>query len=876
LKQAKSVSLSLLCLGLLLFCNCGAFAASLSGAQPTLPATSPAPLPGAQPTLPATSPAPLPSPTPSVAADAASASPSPGQKQALDPKGSQGARLETGTEAGTEAGKAATGGRAEEEREKRSALEKAVSETVRGVDGGKPQPYQLNDLHQFGYNFFRPTALGFAPLSDVPVSADYPLGPGDRIVLTLWGGVEGTHELEVNRSGEIFLPRVGVAKVAGVPFGKLHGIIKTSMAKAYKDFDLNVTMGKLRVIKVFVVGEVQAPGDYNLSPLSTLINSLSAAGGPLKTGTLRNVQVKRGGRVVETVDLYDFFLKGDKSKDIRLQPGDTVFVPVIGRVATVAGNVKRPAIYELSEEKSLRELVDLAGGFLPTGYLQRVQISRVEAHRKNLVADFNVDPKSAGQSDLQNLEAIRIQDMDVVKVFPIDITLRGHVRLAGYALRPGDYALLPGMRLSRLLLQDNLLPEYYDEAVKITRLHPPDYHPESIYVNLAKALAGDPVHDLELREFDTVKLFSRWEMEEMPKVRVNGEVQRPGEYRLSDNMTVRDLLFEAGNAKITAYLKNAEINRTRRNAEEASSYPITINLEEAINGNPKHNLVLEPLDELTVRKIPNWAEETERYVSLLGEVRFPGVYPIYKGEKISTVIDRAGGFTGKAYLRGAKFTRRSVQEEQQKRMDEVIARTEEDLLRKQGELASLASSKEELEATRASLEGLRKGLEKVKSAKAEGRMVIRFSPMPQFRNSVNDLELTGGDTLLIPKTPNSVNVIGQVYSPATILHIEGKKASFYLKKAGGPTREAEEDEMYIVNADGSLSSRQQSTMGFRWDDEADTWSFGSFLSSSIYPGDTLVVPQKLERTAWMREIKDITTILAQVALTAGVLIAAGL
>ncbi|MBC8017486.1 MAG: SLBB domain-containing protein [Verrucomicrobia bacterium] len=803
---------------------------------------------------------------------ATSATTAPGSSEAVNSKGAESAKPETSVEAP----KAVAGGDSQAVLEEVSPLEQAVSATETGSENARPQPYQASKLRQFGYNFFRPAAVGFAPLSDVPVNDDYPLGPGDRIVLTLWGSVEGTHELEINRSGEIFLPRVGVVKVTGVTFGKLHEIIKASLAKAYKDFDLNVTMGKLRVIKVFVVGEVRAPGDYNLNPLSTLINALSAAGGPLKSGTLRNVQVKRGGEVVETVDLYDFFLKGDKSKDIRLQPGDTIFVPVIGRVAAVAGNVKRPAIYELKDEKNLGELIELAGGLLSTGYLQRVQISRVEAHEKNLVADFNVDPKSAGKSLQQVLEAIKIQDRDVVKVFSIDMTLRGHVRLAGYALRPGDYALQPGMRLSHLLLQDNLLPEYYNQAAKITRLYPPDYHPETLFVNLASALAGDPAHDLELKEFDTVKIFSRWEMEEMPKVRVSGEVQRPGEYRLSNNMTVRDLLMEAGNLKITAYLKNAEINRTERSGEEASSYPITISLEEALKGNPKDNLALLPLDELTIRKIPNWAEETERYVSLQGEFRFPGVYPVYKGEKISAVIERAGGFTVNAYLRGAKFTRRSVQEDQQKRMNEVIARTEINLLKKQGELAATASSKEELEATRASLEGLQKGLEKLKSVKAEGRMVIRISPMAEFKNSMYDLELMGGDTLQIPRTLNSVNIIGQVYNPTTLVHIEKKSASYYLHKSGGPTRDAEEDEMYIVKADGSVASRQQTSFGLRWDDEDDSWKFGSFLSTDLDPGDTLVVPQRLERIAWMREIKDITTILAQIALTAGVMLAAGL
>jgi len=790
---------------------------------------------------------------------------SPLPKSTVEPKGTEASKGDSSAEAA----KTAASGTSREVPAEASALETAVAAAGKGTDSAQPQPYQASELVQFGYNFFRPTAAGFAPLTDVPVGADYPLGPGDRITLNLWGSVEGTHELEVNRNGEIFLPRVGGIKVWGVTFGKLHGVIKASLAKSYKDFDLNVTMGKLRVIKVFVVGEVRAPGDYNLNALSTLINALSAAGGPLKSGTLRNVQVKRGGQTVETVDLYDFFLNGDKSRDIRLQPGDTIFVPVIGRVATVAGNVKRPAIYELRAEKNLAELIDLAGGFLPTGYLQRVHVLRVEAHKKNMVADFNVDPKIAGESLQQTLTAITIQDMDIVKVFPIDATLRGHVRLVGYALRPGDYALQPGMRLSSLLLQDNLLPEYYNVAAKITRLYPPDYHQETLFVNLAKALAGDPAHDLELKEFDTVKVFSRWEMEEIPKVRVNGEVQRPGQYRLSSNMTVRDLLMEAGNLKITAYLKNAELSRTERTGESVSTFPVSISLEEAIKGNPKDNLLLLPLDELTVRKIPNWSEEIERYITLKGEFRFPGIYPVFKGDKLDSVIKRAGGFTDRAYLRGAKFTRQSIKELQQKRMREVLAKTELEITKKQADLASVASSKEELEATRAVLEGLKRNVELLQSVEAEGRLVINLQDSESFAVSRNNVVVQGGDTLEVPQTPSSVNVLGQVYNPTSLIPVEMQDVDYYLAKSGGPTEEADESSIYVVKVDGTVISRQQYSF-------FSNLMLSGFMSENMEPGDTIIVPQQFEKIAWIREIKDIAIILGQIALSAGVLIAANL
>lgn len=757
-----------------------------------------------------------------------------------------------------------------------SPIEMRVAAEGNAEGYARPQQYKIKNLTQFGYNFFRPSAAGFAPLADIPVGPDYVIGPGDRIILNLWGSVEGTHELEVNRSGEIVLPRVGNVKVWGVTFEQLPKVIKNSLAKIYMDFDLNVTMGKLRVIKVYVVGEVKMPGDYNLAPLSTLINALAASGGPTKSGTLRSIQVKRGGKVVETVDLYDFFLKGDKSKDFRLQPGDTIFVPVVGRVAGIAGDVKRPAIYELRDEQNLGDLIALAEGLLPTGYLQRVQISRVDAHDKKLVADFNIDPKAGDKSLDQIVQSIKIQDMDIVSVFPIDTTQRGHVRLSGYVLRPGIYALQPGMRLSRLLSQDNLLPEYYKEAAEITRLHPPDYHPEKVFVNVAKVLEGDAAHDPELREFDEVRIFSRWEMEEMPKVRVNGEVQRPGEYRLFDNMTVRDLLLAAGNPKITAYRKNAELKRITQAGETVSSYPVVINLEEAMKGNPKDNLILAPFDELSVRRIPNWAEENERYVTLKGEFRFPGVYPIYKGEKLSALIERAGGFTDKAYPRAAKFTRESIRELQQKRMDEAVVRTEQEVLKKQAEMASVAASKEELEATKAALESLQRSVALLKTAKAEGRLVIHLDKVDALKGSIDDVELTGGDTLEVPPRPDAVNVLGQVYNPTSIIPVSNEDVAYYLEKAGGPTRDAEECDIYVVRADGTVHSRNQSSFGINWSDTQRRWTFGGFMSTTLEPGDTIIVPQQFEKSAWKRDLKDMAVILGNIALAAGVMVAAGL
>ena len=335
-------------------------------------------------------------------------------------------------------------------------------------------------------------------------------------------------------------------------------------------------------------------------------------------------------------------------------------------------------------------------------------------------------------------------------------------------------------------------------------------------------------------------------------------------------MTVRDLVTTAGSLKHNALLKQAELSRIVLKDEKATSSQIIIDLGKAMSGDPNNNLPLQPDDALSVRSIADWLDATDKFVTLKGEVLYPGVYAIARGEKISSVIARAGGYTSKAYLPGAKFTRKSVKDAQQKRMDEIIDRTEKEIYQKQASLSSVAGSKEEMEATKAALDGLLKQLELLKKTKAEGRVVIRIAKLDELRKSSYDLDLEGGDTLEIPARPSVVHVMGQVYNPTSFVYTpENTSVENYLNRAGGPTRDGEESDMYIVRADGSVFSKQQSSFGIKWNDEARSWTFGSFYATPMLPGDTLVIPQILERTAWMREIKDITTILANIALSAG-------
>ncbi|WP_246329801.1 SLBB domain-containing protein [Geomonas limicola] len=746
-----------------------------------------------------------------------------------------------------------------------SSIERTLSETPVTAEKAKSQPYGTGALTQFGYSFFRQEYPKFSPLTDIPVGPDYRVNVGDRLVLTVWGSFDGVYNIEVNRAGEITLPRVGAVKVAGERFDQLPILLRAAIGKVYKNFNLNVNMGRLRSIKVYVVGEVQRPGDYNVNSLSTVLSALVLAGGPTKSGSLRSIQINRGGEVVETVDLYQFFLKGDKGKDIRLQPGDTVLVPVIGPVAGVAGNVRRPAIYELKGERTLKELLDLAGGINPSGYLQRVQVYRVQAHDKKMVTDINLDLNGNRDID-QQAGSFAVQDHDVVQVLPIDGVLHGYVRLSGHVLRPGDVALKPGMRVSALLSKDNLLPEYYGQAGQIIRLCPPDQHPEVIFFDLSKALAQDPGNDLELKEFDRVRVFSRKEMEELPFVRINGEVQRPGQKRYFQNMTVRDLLMAGGNVKMDAYLKNAEVTRLKRSGDSVSSYSIQVDLEKALAGGAE-NIKLQPFDELSVRRIPNWSESTERYVLLKGEFRFPGVYPIFKGERLSSVIERAGGFTDLAYLKGAKFTREIARRLQQQRMDEALSKAQEDIIKLQTKITQTAASPEEVASTKTTLETLMQSVEVLKTKRAEGRVLIEIASLEDLKGSVYDVELQGGDRLTVPSDPGTVNVIGDVYNQNSIVSQREKSVEWYLDQVGGATGDADLSEVYVVKVNGSVISRKNS---------GHFLFFNSFWRKHLDSGDTVIVPRQYEKTAWLRDIKDIAQVLGNIAVTAGVLVAAGL
>ncbi len=728
------------------------------------------------------------------------------------------------------------------------------------------------EIKQFGYDVFGSPATTFAPVTNVPVGPDYVIGPGDQFTLTLWGRTDAQHSVQVDRSGQIVLPEVGALRVWGMKFGEMENYLQHELSRKFTDFKMSVAMDRLRTIQVFVVGEVAVPGTYTVSSLSTVLNALFAAGGPSKNGTLRRIRLSRSGQDPVEMDLYDLLLGGDRSKDQRLQDGDTIFVPLIGSVVGVAGNVKKPAIYEMAGPMTLEQVLDLAGGITFAGWLQRVQVERVQNHERRVVVDF--DLSRTGQGGQQpGAEATILQDGDVVKVLAVPVREERTVYLDGHVVRPGKYEWVSGMHLSDLLTSyDVLLPQPNAERAEIERLIPPDLHPVIIPFQLGALLAGDRSQDLELVQYDTIRVF-RWDERISQSVTVTGLVFDPNQYRLVPGMKVSDLIDAAGGLRKNAYLRTAEVTRSHVSQEGLTTEQIDIDLEKALAGDPEHNLALRDYDRLVVRPIPDLLFDVSATIS--GEVRFPGVYPIRKGETLSSLIERAGGYTKEAYLRGAVFTRESARIVQRRRLEDLIRQIEESMLSSAQEQISASLEADTAKTEQAALETKKALLQKLRAVEITGRVVVRLTPLIEFMGSKYDIELEDGDVLTIPQTPGVVHVVGEVFNPTSLLYDQEGTVSYYLNRVGGMTREADRKQVSVIKADGTVFSMTQGNRGklLFWDSQHNSWFFGGFMSHRMEPGDTIVVPRKIDKYLRLRLTKDITQIIFQIAVAAGVVFA---
>jgi len=506
---------------------------------------------------------------------------------------------------------------------------------------------------RFGLDIFRNTTND--PLAipmDLPVGPDYVLGPGDSLEIDLWGGVSQRLFRVVDRQGRVSLPEAGPLLVSGRNLGDVQQAVQQALRTEYRDVSADVSLSKLRTVRVYVVGDVAQPGAYDISSLSTPLNALFVAGGVTPRGSLRALKHYRGKELVEEVDAYDLLLRGVRSDMHRLENGDTLLVPSIGPQVTVDGMVRRPAIYELNGESSLADVLELAGGILPTATLRHVEVQRVEAHEKRTMLALDLSPTADTDSAKKQLDTFKISDGDEIHIFPIAPYNEDAIYLQGHVLRPGRYSYKQGMGLLDLIgSYKDLMPEPAPHYAEIVRLNAPDFHPSVESFDLTAALAN-PDSAPKLQPLDTVRVFSRYDFEPAPEVWVGGEVRVPGKYRTSGQARLKDVVYLAGGVTQDASLDSVQLFRTQ---PDGTMKILSVNLRDALAGNPVDNISIEPRDRLLVHR--NSARVDPPTVYINGEVAKPGRYPLTINMRVEDLVRVAGGIKRSAYTDKADLTR---------------------------------------------------------------------------------------------------------------------------------------------------------------------------------------------------------------------------
>ncbi|GGC56926.1 SLBB domain-containing protein [Marinobacter halophilus] len=725
-------------------------------------------------------------------------------------------------------------------------------------------------LKPYGYDLFAGSPTTFAPVTEIPVPSDYTMGPGDVLRVQMWGNQNQNLELPVSRDGTISFPDSGPVTVAGLSFDEARQQIRKRVSEQYIGVDAAVTLGELRSMRVFVLGEARNPGSYSVSSLSTITNALYVSGGIKQNGSLRNVQHKRNGQLVGTLDLYDLLQKGDSSADNRLQPGDVIFIPPVGKRAGIEGEVYRPALYELKGDNTLAELVRMAGGLTTQAYPQRINIERTNEDFLRIIAEADYTGRQGQNARVQAGDRIRIPSIS-------DITGQ-YVEIKGAATRAGKFAWMPGMRVSSILqsLDADLMPTADKRYAAIVRT---DQQTDTIAVlNLrirdAIQNAGSE-HDLLLEEKDRILIFSdagkvqsgeqggnytrenlfapvlqRLKAQAQPgspqqTIRISGPVRYPGEYPMPATRSLADAVFVAGGLKDSASLYQAEVARyTTDDSGIGQTNILNINLADAMAGNADLNL--QSRDTILIKSIPDFA--TTRTVTLAGEVRYPGEYTFRDGETLKDVVQRAGGLTNNAFPTGSVFTRAKLRELEAQRLREAEERLQGDLLGVQLEGDGFGGQNAERVQQ---VQGL---LEEVQSSRPLGRMVIDLAAILDNEN-YQAIRLQDGDRLTVPIIPQAVSVFGEVQFPTSHLHQAGLTVDDYLERSGGPTRQADESRVYVVKADGSVTLPQRS----RW--------FGG-RSQQLEPGDTIIMPIDVDRLNQLELWTNVSQIIYQMALGA--------
>jgi protein involved in polysaccharide export with SLBB domain len=748
--------------------------------------------------------------------------------------------------------------------DEQATLRLSVEPALRGIDLHLTRlPLRktgAEGLKPFGYDIFGKKPPSTFADTNVPVPSDYLIGPGDELDVQLFGSQNRSLKLTVGRDGIINIPQIGPVNVQGQRFLSVKSALEERIERQMIGTRANVSMGDVRSIRVFVLGEAKRPGSYTISALSTITSGLYAAGGVQTEGSLRQVALMRAGKLVRRLDLYDLLIRGDTSDDAKLLQDDVILIPPIGLTVGAVGEVRRPAIYEIKGESSVSELLQLAGGLTPDADRTAIVLTRIDErqHRVVLPVDLNAGTRSQ-----------KLRNGDLLSVARLRPNLESGILVQGYLYSPGTFAWHSGIRLTDVVHSvDELRPDADIHYLLIRRETPPEAQVSVLSADLAAALAAPgSAADVELMPRDRITVFDlqsgrdreiRPVLEELrlqgsadhPSqiVNIDGRVKVPGEYPLEPGMTVRDLIRAGGGTTDGAYARTAELIRYQLvNGEARRTELINVELGAALRGDVTANLKLQAFDTLSIKEVPEW--QSQENVTLRGEVRFPGSYAIRRGETLKSVLDRAGGLTPYAFPEGSVFTRDELRRREQEQLDQLAERMQRDvaLLALQAAGANQAGAATALSVGQSLMVQL-------KGTKAVGRLVIDLPRLETSAlGSTYDVVLRGGDTLAVPRFQQQVTVIGEVQNVTSHLYNPRLSRDDYIALSGGVTRRADRGKIYIVRASGSVIA----TEGSRWFQHSQT---------TIKPGDTIVVPLDTEHIPALPLWTQVTQIMYNLAI----------
>jgi protein involved in polysaccharide export with SLBB domain len=733
-------------------------------------------------------------------------------------------------------------------------------------------------LPVFGSNLFQDVPSTFAPLDMAAVPPDFVIGPGDELRIRVWGQINFQANLRVDRSGQIFLPQVGPVQVAGLTYSDLAPHLRSEMGHVYRNFDLSADIGQIHSVQVYVSGQARRPGLYTVSSLSTLLSAIFACGGPSLQGSMRDIQLRRGSMVVTSFDLYDMLVNGDKSKDVKLESGDVIFIPPVGAQAAIVGSVRVPAIYELRPNESLNELLAGAGNASSLASQTRISIERIDNHRDRLAIEVAYDAGGL---------ATPMADGDLVRLFPIGPKYQKTVIIRGNIANPGRFAWHPGMHISELIPdKDSLITTNYWWRRAQLGLPTPEFEPDQGLADQRQPHNDQPVTlNLSNPGQTNAQATTNSEWGQNQSGQNQSGQSGSGQSLTGENLSAQ----QRSNGSSLAATQSTELKRTipstqrtdilklapeidwdyaaieRIDPETLKTTVMAFDLGKLVlQHDASQDLELEPGDVVSVFseadiRLP--VGQQTKLVRLDGEFEHAGVYTAQEGETLHHLVERAGGITSNAYLYGSEFTRESARSVQQARIDEYVQSLAMRIQRGSMELASSPSASAQALAGGAAESSERDLIASLREIRATGRIVLRFTPNSSGISSIPDIPLEDGDHFVVPPIPKIVNVVGSVYDQSSFLFSPGRDTEAYLHLAGGPNRDADRRHSFIIRADGEVVS-EDSSKGLLGSD---------FNNLRIYPGDTIVVPEKTLKPSALRDIIDWSQVFSQFALGAAAL-----